>query len=150
LYSGEIAYVRRDTPAQAIFYMDGKAGPAGDVRWPAWSPDGSTVVHGRVTTAPRTTLRKIWSRSPKFELYSTGILSAYNHTGERFVATVTAANRQDSTLMLAEGEGAGSEIPCVLPDSAQVLYGAHPRRSCSFQLPATRLEGSPFCTIAAD
>lgn len=110
LHSGESAYVRRDTPAQGIFYTDGKAGPAGDVRWPAWSPDGSTVVYGRVTTASRTTLRKIWSRSPKFELYSTGILPAYNHTGERFVATVTAANRQDSTLMLAEGEGQGRAL----------------------------------------
>ena len=47
LPSGEVAYVRRDERAQGVFYAGGKAGPAGDVRWPSWSPDGSRVVYGK-------------------------------------------------------------------------------------------------------
>lgn len=106
LASGEVAYVRRDVQAQGVFYASGKAGPAGDVRWPSWSPDGSQVVYGRVAapTSP-SFARKVWSRNPQYELFSTGILPAYDQSGERYVATALAENLRDSTLMLTDGDG---------------------------------------------
>ncbi len=112
LPSGETAYVRRDGPSQGVFYEGGKAGPAGDVRWPSWSPDGSRVVYGRVATPtlPSTTPRKVWSRNPGYELFSTGILPAYDPSGERYVATALAANLHDSTLMLTEGNGPAKKL----------------------------------------
>jgi hypothetical protein len=45
--SGEIGFLRADQQAQGIFYWTSKPGLAGDVRWPAWSPDGNKVVYGR-------------------------------------------------------------------------------------------------------
>lgn len=112
LSSGEIAYVRRDVHARGVFYSNGKAGPAGDVRGPSWSPDGSQVVYGRVAppASPLSAPRKIWSRNPKYELFSTGILPAYDPNGKRFVATALAANRRDSTLMLTEGDGPAKKL----------------------------------------
>ena len=52
LASGQVAYVRRNTEGQGVYYADGKAGPAGDVRSPSWSPDGRKVVYGRVVQMP--------------------------------------------------------------------------------------------------
>lgn len=110
LPSGQVAFVRRDPQAQGIFYGDGKAGPSGDVRWPSWSPDGSQIVYGRVSTPPSGGTRKLWSRSAHYELTSTGILPAYDKTGERYLATALAANRRDSTLMLTEGDGPAKKL----------------------------------------
>jgi TolB protein len=112
LPSGEVAYVRRDPQGQGVFYANGKTGPAGDVRWPSWSPDGSHVVYGRVATAqvPAAAPRKVWSRNPAYELVSTGILPAYDRTGQRYVATALAENLRDSTLMLTEGNGPAKKL----------------------------------------
>jgi TolB protein len=112
LASGEVAYVRRDTQAQGVFYAGGKAGPAGDVRWPSWSPDGNQVVYGRVVAPPLPAAppRKVWSRNPQYELAITGILPAYDPSGERYVVTALAANLQDSTLMLHEGDGPATKL----------------------------------------
>lgn len=63
LPSGEVAFLRADPQAQGVFYAGGKAGPAGDVRWPAWSPDGSKVVYGRETSPPPGAPRKLWSKN---------------------------------------------------------------------------------------
>ena len=105
LRSGEIAFLCADVQAQGVFYASGKAGPAGDVRWPAWSPDGSKVVYGRETSPPPGAPRKLFSKNPQYELYSTGILPAYDRSGERYVATAIATNGRDATLMLGAGDG---------------------------------------------
>jgi TolB protein len=105
LPSGEVAFLRADMQAQGVFYSTGKAGPAGDVRWPAWSQDGMRVAYGRETSPAPGAPRKLWSKHPGYELYSTGILPAYDRDGERYVATAVAANRRDTTLMLGNGDG---------------------------------------------
>jgi TolB protein len=105
LPSGEVAYFRADGRAQGVFYAGGKAGPAGEVRWPVWSPDGNRIVYGRDVSPPPGAPRKIWSRNSQYELFSTGILPAYDRSGKRYVATALAANRRDSTLTLTEGDG---------------------------------------------
>ena len=104
LPSGEVAFLRADLQAQGVFYATGKPGPAGDVRWPAWSPDGNKVVYGRETSPRPGAPRKLWSKNPQYELFSTGILPAYDRSGERYVATAIAANRRDTTLMLGVGD----------------------------------------------
>jgi Tol biopolymer transport system component len=112
LPSGEVAFVRRDSHVQGVFYASGKAGPAGDVRWPAWSPDASHVVYGRVTAPASLSFetRKLWSRNPQYELVSTNLLPAYDPSGERYVATELAANLRDSTLMLTEGDAPAKKL----------------------------------------
>ena len=71
---------------------------------PSWSPDGNRIVYGRAIAVPGDPPRNLWSRNPRFELISTDALPAYNATGERYLATVLAANRRDSTLMVREGD----------------------------------------------
>jgi len=74
------------------------------VRWPAWSPDSKKVVYGRETSPPPGAPRKLWSKNPHYELFSTRILLAYDRNGERYLATAIAANRRDTTLLLGTGD----------------------------------------------
>jgi len=106
LSSGEVAYLRADVQAQGVFYASGKRGPVEDVRWPAWSPDGKQVVYGRETSPPPGAPRKLWSKNPQYELFSTGFLPAYDRNGERYLATAIAPNRRDTTLLLGTGDEA--------------------------------------------
>jgi TolB protein len=60
LPSGEVAYVRRQSPVQGVFYASGKPGPAGsDLRAPSWSPDGTDVR--QLTNTPGNEAHLAWS-----------------------------------------------------------------------------------------
>jgi Tol biopolymer transport system component len=89
-----IGFIRKDKEGTGpgIYYTDGvngspKAGPKGDVRSAAWSPDGTRVVFHKRLTAPVTTWRRTFSRLADFELTLTGILPSFNPGGDRFVMT---------------------------------------------------------------
>jgi Tol biopolymer transport system component len=110
LPSGEVAFLRADAQAQGVFYSTGEAGPVGDVRWPAWSADGKRVVYGREVFLPPGAPRKLWSKNSEYELFSTGILPAYDRTGERYVATAVAPNRRDTSLLLGVGDSPPKRI----------------------------------------
>jgi TolB protein len=86
LPAGDAGYVRKDVPA-GIYYTSGKAGPKGDIRAAAWSPDGRRVAFHRRQTAAPTNWLKTFSRNPQYELTLTGILPSYNAAGDKFVMT---------------------------------------------------------------
>lgn len=112
----EIGYIRKDTAGAGagIYYTSGKTGPKGDVRWASWSPDGRRVVyHKRVQFTP-TTWKRMWSRNPKYELTLTGILAAFNRSGDRFVFTTRPA--AGATL------GAGVAVATPGSDTFDVIY----------------------------
>jgi Tol biopolymer transport system component len=133
LPSGEVGFVRKDKKAVGIFYSNGSKGPEGDVRWPAWSPDGSRVVYGRAFTPPSGTARKIWSRNSKYELISTGALPNYDSKGERYVSTKLAPKTNSSTLQMTTGDGPPKTLmetkgeliiaPAWSPKGDQVIFG---------------------------
>jgi hypothetical protein len=87
LASGEIAYLRRDK-RHGVFYSSGKPGPKGsDLRTPSWSPDGAQVVYSRFVSKHPAEPVKVWSRNPKFDLYTTAWLPAYDPSGEHLAVT---------------------------------------------------------------
>jgi TolB protein len=87
LRNDTVAFVRKDAPETGIFYTGGRKGPKGDVRSAAFSPDGTRVVFHRRQAAPPTNWLKTFSRNPQYELTLTGILPAFNATGDKFVIT---------------------------------------------------------------
>ncbi len=102
LPSGEIAYVRKDTRAPGVFYGDGKPGPSGAVRSPAWSPDGSRVVYHKILSAVSRDWQKSWSRDLHYDLVLTHWLPAFHPSGERFVASWSPEGTASANLVLVE------------------------------------------------
>jgi TolB protein len=85
LPDGAIAFVRRNSGRQGIFYTNGNSGPAGDVRHAAWSADGKRVAFTKRTVTTRTGWRKSWSRDRRYQLILTQNMPSFDPTGMRFV-----------------------------------------------------------------
>ncbi len=131
--SGEVAYLRYDKTASGVFYGNGKPGPAGDdVRSPSWSPDGAQVVFSRFVYKRPTEPVKQFSKNPKFDLYATAWLPAYDPTGEHLAVTkMNPGGVGVSLLIVDEGKPARAILeqkdlilaPSWSPDGKQIVVG---------------------------
>jgi Tol biopolymer transport system component len=133
LPSGEIAYLRRDKTAAGVFYASGMPGPKGsDLRTPSWSPDGAQVVYSRFVSKHTPEPVKVWSRNPKFDLYSTAWLPAYDPSGEHLAITKMSPTGETTSLFIVdEGKPARAILeqkglilgPSWSPDGKQIVVG---------------------------
>jgi Tol biopolymer transport system component len=133
LPSGEIAYLRYDKTANGVFYGSGKRGPAGQaVRSPSWSPDGTQVVFSRFVSKPVSEPVRQFSRNPKFDLYSTAWLPAYDATGEHLAVTRMKSNGESTSLLVVDADKPAHAIleqkglilaPSWSPDGKQIVIG---------------------------
>jgi len=133
LSSGEVAYVRGDKTAFGIFYGSGKPGPKGhDLRSPSWSPDGTQVVFSRYIVKRLTEPVKQFSKNPKFDLYSTAWLPAYDPSGEHLAVTRMKPTGETTSLFIVdEGKPARAILeqkglilaPGWSPDGKQIVVG---------------------------
>src|SRR5437762_3214292 len=81
--TNEIGFIRKDVAGAGIHYSSGKAGPKGDLRSAAWSPDGTRVAfHKRLAAGPGVGHR-MWSRRPDFELRLGGVPPSFHPSGGR-------------------------------------------------------------------
>lgn len=135
LPANEIGYIRKDSPDAGIHYTSGKSGPKGNVRAAAWSPDGKRVVFNKRLNAPPTTWVKAFSRNSQYELTLTGILPAFNATGDKFVMTGRPTNGVlGASLMVANAGSNKAEMiyqdksrnvmaPSWSPGGDRILFG---------------------------
>lgn len=133
LPSGEIAYVLAGKSAKTIVYAGGKIGPTGaDLARnpPAWSPDAKRIVYSRQKVNLTPEPLPLWSRDPKFNLYTTTVLPAYDLKGEHLAVTKIDAN--GTSLYLVE-DGKPAQVimqrkdlilgPQWSPDGKQIVVG---------------------------
>jgi Tol biopolymer transport system component len=133
LPSGEIAYVRADKSVIGVFYAGGKAGPKGDdLRAPSWSPDGAQVVYSRFVFNRPPEPIKVWSRNPKFDMYRSAWLPAYDPSGEHLAVTKMNPSGETSSLFIVDEGKPGRPIleqkglilgPSWSPDGKQIVVG---------------------------
>ncbi|MGC2163429.1 MAG: hypothetical protein WA634_16085 [Silvibacterium sp.] len=134
LASGQIAYLRGEGAKIDVISKDGKIGPSGDDIAPnpvAWSPDGAHVVYSRQTYQLSSEPAKQWSRNPKFDLYATSELPAYDRTGTRLAVSHVVPGGITS-LVIIDGDKPGRAIlkrkdlvlgPQWSPDGRQIVVG---------------------------
>ncbi len=81
-----IGYLLKTVPrdsnlAPGIAYSDGAKGPAGNVRAPAWSPDGKHVVYEKQNFAARPQGQLLYSWDPDYEYRYTDVFPMFSRDG---------------------------------------------------------------------
>jgi TolB protein len=134
LASGEIAYLRGEGPKIEVAYAGGKRGPSGtnlSPNPPTWSPDSTHVVYSRASFKRTPEPVKLWSRIPKFDLYATTQLPAYDPSGEHLAVTKVVPGGLTS-LMIIDGDKPAHAIlertdlilgPQWSPDGKRIVVG---------------------------
>lgn len=111
LSDGILGFVRRNAGAQGIFYTDGKIGPAGDVRYAAWSLDGKRVAFHRRTLKLRSGWQKVWGRDRRYELVMSPNMPSFHPSGQQFVTQgVAPAGPLGRGIQIVEIESGASRV----------------------------------------
>ncbi|PYR45849.1 MAG: hypothetical protein DMF95_19655 [Acidobacteria bacterium] len=108
--TNEIGFIRKDVAGAGIHYSSGKAGPKGDLRSAAWSPDGTRVAfHKRLAAGPGVGLR-MWSRRPDFELRLGGVQPSFHPSGDRYAMTTYVPPPGSNNLLVVESDSDKSTV----------------------------------------
>jgi len=124
LRSGEIAFLRADVQAQGVSMRAARpgrpatcAGPRGSRTAARWYTAGRLAA----ARAPR----KLFSKNPQYELYSTGIPAGLDRSGERLRRDRDRDERSRCTLML--GRATAAEAAVESKDELDHLSAMSPR-----------------------
>ena len=90
--------------------MGGTKGTRGDMRSPAWSPDGHRMVFHREVDSRWPPVRPGPSREPSFRLVRTGIFPSYSPTGDRLVVNDERLGRLRNSILVMNADGSQRSV----------------------------------------
>src|SRR5207244_1476002 len=103
LSADRVAYLVKSGKHQGLAFSTGERGAEGEMRNPAWSPDGKQVAYQKTSFTPRPQNQPLFSRDPDFELAYSGFFPAFSREGK---LAVSASGGAAISIMDADGSHA--------------------------------------------
>jgi Tol biopolymer transport system component len=116
-----LAWLRKDGPDRGVQYADGTAGPRGDLRSAAWSPDGTRVAYHKRVPFERKPWVQTYSKSPKYVLTLTNGGPSFNPDGNKFVFVGPGANAKAAGV--AVGTPGSDTYDVIYKDPSRNILG---------------------------
>jgi Tol biopolymer transport system component len=110
LSADRIGYLLKAGAHPGLAFTTGESGASGEMRNPAWSPDGKQVVYHKFSYSRRPQNQPLFTRDQQFELAYSEIFPSFSRDGKLLVVsdrTSPAATSADAiAVMNADGTGA--------------------------------------------
>jgi len=87
LAADRIGYLVKAGPHAGLAFTNGNPGASGEMRNPAWSPDGKYVVYQKFSHARRPQNQPLFHGDPEFELVYSEIFPAFSRDGKSLVVS---------------------------------------------------------------
>jgi len=108
LGADRIGYLVKSGGHNGLAFTTGVAGAAGDMRNPAWSPDGMHVVYQKFAYGGRKQNEPLFNRDPEFDLIYSQIFPAFSRDGKSLaVSDRTGYGAMESAIAVTNPDGTG-------------------------------------------
>lgn len=126
LADGRVGYASGG-PEGGVEFVAGPAGARGEVRNPAWSPDGTRMVFQRDVDSAWPPLRPWPGRVPWLALQRTGIFAAQSPRGDWLVLNDQTAGILHNSLVVMKPDGTGRSVVFTDPRRSALAPAWSPR-----------------------
>ena len=100
-----IGYLVKAGPHPGLAFTMGEQGTAGEMRCPAWSPDGKQVVYQKLSFSRRPQNQALFSTNADFDLVYSEIFPAFSHEGKLVVSDRAGFQNNESALAVMDADG---------------------------------------------
>jgi len=100
-----IGYLIKAGPRPGLTFTTGEQGTAGEMRCPAWSPDGKQVVYQKLSFGGRRQNQSLFTTNAEFDLVYSEIFPAFSRNGKLVVSDRAGFQNNESALAVMDADG---------------------------------------------